>query len=69
MIILEGVRAQKPLKKGYFLDAESIYKALKNFNLTSTNPILMKLTTVMYLHKSVNRKPLGAKSSVFWRNA
>ena len=28
----------------------------------------MKLTTNVYLHKSVNRKPLRARNSVFWRN-
>ena len=59
------VRAQKPLEKSYFMDAESVRKTLKNFNLTTTNAIPMKLTTIMYLHESVNRKPLGAKISVF----
>ena len=28
----------------------------------------MKLTMIMDLHESVNRKPLRARSSVFWRN-
>ena len=28
----------------------------------------MKRTTIMYNHESVNRKPLGARNSVFWRN-
>ena len=28
----------------------------------------MKLTTIMYLHESVNRKPLRARNSVFWLN-
>ena len=50
------------------MDTESVGKTLKTFNLTTTNTILMKLTTIMYLHDSVNRKPLQARSSVFWRN-
>ena len=28
----------------------------------------MKLTTIIYLHASVNRKALGARNSVFWLN-
>ena len=28
----------------------------------------MKLSTIMYLHESVNGKPLRAKNTVFWRN-
>ena len=41
-----GVRAQKLPKKGHFVDAESVRKTLKNFNLATTNAILMKLTTI-----------------------
>ena len=41
-------RAQKPPKKGYFVDAESVRKTLEIFNLTTTNVILMKLITIMY---------------------
>ena len=48
--------------------AESVRKTLKTFNLTTTNAILMKLTTITYLDESVNRKPLTAKNKVFWRN-
>ena len=51
------------------MDAESVRKTLKTFNLTTKNAILMKLTTIMYLHESVNRKPLRARNSVFCRNA
>ena len=40
------------------LDAESVRKTFKTFNLTATNAMLMKLTTIMYLHESVNRKLL-----------
>ena len=50
------------------MNAESVRKNLKTFNLTTTNAILMKLTTIMYLHESVNWKPLRARNSVFWRN-
>ena len=60
-----GVRAQQPPKKGYFVDAESVRKTLEIFNLTTTNAILMKLTTIMYLHESVNRKALRARNSFF----
>ena len=60
-----GVRVQKPPKRGYFLDAELVRKTLEIFNLTTTNAILMKLTTIMYLHESVNRKALRARDSFF----
>ena len=66
--IFVGVRAQKPSRKGHIMDTESLRKTLKIFNLTSTNAILMKLTTIMYFHKSVNRKPFRARNSIFWRN-
>ena len=45
-----GIRAQKPLKKGHFVDAELLSKMLEMFNLTTANPILNKLTTIVYLH-------------------
>ena len=57
---------QKASKKGDFIEAESTRKTLKTFNLTTTNAILVKLTTIMYLYESVKRKPL--RNSVFWRN-
>ena len=50
------------------MDVESVRKTMKTFNLTTTNAILMKHTTIMYLHESVNLKPLIARNSVFWRN-
>ena len=40
---LGGVKAQKPPKKGYFTNAESVRKTLKTYNLTTTNAILMKI--------------------------
>ena len=33
------------------MDAELVRKTLNNFNVTTTNAIMMKLTTIMYLHK------------------
>ena len=60
-----GVRAQKPLKKGYFVDAELVRKTLDIFNLTTANPMLMKLTTIMHLHESVNRIAPRARNSFF----
>ena len=51
------------------MDAESTRKTLKTFDLTTTNAILMKLTTIIYLYGSVNRKPLKPlRNSVFWCN-
>ena len=70
-IILEHigeVRAQKPPKKGYFVDAESVGKMFKIFNLATINAMLMKLATIMYLHESVNRKALRVRNSFFWLN-
>ena len=49
-----GVKTQKLSEKGYFMDAESARKTLKTFNLTIINAILMKLTTISYLHVCVN---------------
>ena len=47
------------------MDAESERKTMKTFNLTTTNAILMKLTTIMYLHESVNRKLLQPEIQFF----
>ena len=49
--IFGGIRAQKATKRGHFMDAESIQKILKIFELTTTYAILMKLTTDIYLNK------------------
>ena len=46
--------AQKPTKRDHFMDAASPQKHLKIYNLTTTNATLMKLTTIMYLHKTFN---------------
>ena len=68
LTIFGEARSQKPARKDRFKDAELVRKNLKIFNLTTTNTIMMKLTKIMYLHKSVNQKPLGARNSVFWLN-
>ena len=33
------------------MDVELVQKGLKTLNLTTTNVILMKITTIFYLHK------------------
>ena len=63
-----GARAQKPPKKDYFVVAESVGKVLEIFNSTTTDVIPMNLTTIMYLHESVNRKALRARNLFFWLN-
>ena len=60
------VKTQKTSNKGYFLDAESVSETFEIFNLTTTNVILMKLNTIMYLHESVNREALRARNSYFF---
>ena len=62
--IFGGVRTQKPPKKNHFMDAESVRKTLKTFNLATSNAIMMKLTAMIYLHEIVNRKSLRVKNSV-----
>ena len=49
-------RPRNPLKRGHFMDAALPRKHLKIYNLTTTNATLMKLTTIMYLHKTFNLK-------------
>ena len=52
--IFGGEKAQKPPKRGHFTDAVSPRKHLKIYNLTTPNATLMKLTTILYLHKMFN---------------
>ena len=52
LAIFGRVRAQKNAKKGHFMDGASPWKHLKIYNLTTTNAILIKLTTIMYLHEN-----------------
>ena len=63
-----GARAQKPPEKDYFVVGESVGKILEIFNLTTTDAVRMNLTTIMYLHESVNRKALRARNLFFWLN-
>ena len=53
-VIFAGEMAQKLAKRGHFMDAASPRKHLKIYNLTVTNATLLKLTTIMYLHKTFN---------------
>ena len=46
------------------MNAESVRKTLKTFNLATSNAIMMKLTAMIYLHEIVNRKSLRVKNSV-----
>ena len=52
--IFGGEMAQKPPRRGHFMDAASPRKHLKIYNLTATNATLIKLTIIMYLHKIFN---------------
>ena len=61
-----GSKVPKSSQKGSF---HGCCIGVPNFeNLTTTIAILMKLTTIMYLHESVNRKLLRSRNSVFCRN-
>ena len=48
--IFGGVRAQNLPKMAHFMDAASPRKHWKIYNLTTTNAIKIKLTTISYLH-------------------
>ena len=61
-------KGPKSSQKELFMDAESIRKTLKTFNLTTTTAILMKFTAIMYLDESVNRKLLEPEIQFFCRN-
>ena len=50
------------------MNAESVRKTLKTFNLTTTTVIVMNLTTIIYLRDSANQKLLTARNLVFCRN-
>ena len=49
-----GRKGPETFKRGDFMDAVSPRKHLEMYNLTTTNATLMKLTTIMYLHKTFN---------------
>ena len=54
--------SQKGLFRGCWIDTQNF----GNFNLIITDAILMKLTTIMYLHESVNRKALRVRNSFYF---
>ena len=47
------------------MDAESVRKTLKIYNLTTANVTLMKPTTIIYLHVSVNPNQKEPEISFF----
>ena len=49
-----GRKGPETPKRGHFMDAASPQKHLKIYNLTTANATLIKLTTIMYLHKTFN---------------
>ena len=51
-VIFAGEKAQKPPKRGHFMDPALPRKYLKIYKLAATIPTLMKLTTIMYLNKT-----------------
>ena len=61
-------KGPKSSQEELFMDAESIRKTLKTFNLTTTTAILMKFTAIMYLDESVNRKLLEPEIQFFCRD-
>ena len=48
---IQGNNGPKSSQKGSFMDAELVQKSMKTFNLATTTAILMKITTIMYLHE------------------
>ena len=63
-----GSKGPKSSQKELFMDAGSIRKTLKIFNLTTKTATLMKFTAIMYLDESVNRKLLEREIQLFCRN-
>ena len=63
-----GSKGPKSSQRELFMDAESIRKTLKIFNLTTKTATLMKFTAIMYLDESVNRKLLEREIQLFCRN-
>ena len=58
-----GPYLEEKAPENHFMNAEIVRKVLKDFNLTTTNAILIKLTTIMYLREIFNlTKKLGRSS-------
>ena len=46
-----GERAQKPPKRGHFMDAALPRKHLKIYKFRTTNSMKVKITTIIYLRE------------------
>ena len=53
--MLWGNKGKKVSQKGLFMDAESVRKTLKIFNVIATKGMLMKLTTDKTYHDFVSQ--------------
>ena len=51
------------------MDAESVRKTLKIYNLTIKNAILIKLTTIMYLYEKIRASLIGRKRRRNWKTS
>ena len=51
-VIFWGERAKKPPKRAHFMAAALLRNNLKIYNFGTINAILMKLTTIMYVHET-----------------
>ena len=57
-----GPYLEEKAPENHLMNAELVRKVLKDFKLTTTNAILIKLTTIMYLHEIFNlTKRIGAQ--------
>ena len=57
-----GPYLEEKAPENHLMKAELVRKVLKDFKLTTTNAILIKLTTIMYLHEIFNlTKKIGAQ--------
>ena len=57
-----GPYLEEKAPENHLMNAELVRKVLKDFKLTNTNAILIKLTTIMYLHEIFNlTKKIGAQ--------
>ena len=57
-----GPYLEEKAPENHLMNAELVRKVLKDFKLTTTNAIQIKLTTIMYLHEVFNlTKKIGAQ--------
>ena len=57
-----GPYLEEKAPENHLMNAELVRKVLKDFKLTTTNAILIKLTAIMYLHEIFNlTKKIGAQ--------